>query len=363
MRVENDCHKKLFETNLWPALTMAAKTIFVNVPYEKNEGQYSYEDWLWNCQTIFMGYRHGCVENTLMAIRQKSPDKSLWQKSYSQNMVVRPNLLFKSLIEDRNNKEDMRAKDCKIYDKIMRLLFDYINFKSPSLYEFIKNIKRKIVKSDNTKVAKWIKYELENLELIEPELTYSQTFRKIHDNPILSSLTDNIAHFSRILTEEKEEVIFIGNVQDRHIYTEYSNPKGKLAIITEEKNCNTASLDIDYICLSDINVNTDRLTYLILRVLMESNVEKIILANSTLGNELYMKYHSVLNIKHAYICFLMSDEYKDKGPIFNRKIIAPLSSCAIFEKIYVDSLDFAIKLSEIYGISKDAFVINGHRHP
>ncbi len=351
---------KIFEENLWPALIMAPKSIFDEIPYIKDEGQFAYEDWLWNCDTIEKGFRHVCVDGTLMAIRQKPPGLSLWQSSFSQNKVVRPNKLFQKLIKDLYVAHSSIEKQNCHKKSLMNRALENINFKNPDFYKFLKKTKRKIFKSDINSIKNCIRNELEKLEKIEPELALIQNFRSVHEVgkiPLLLMIPEKL---SNLLKSEELDIFFVGSEKDFAFYPHHLISNRKFAIITDKVNQKTFTLDIEYILLQEIKVNMERLTYLILRLLMEAKIDRIIVVNSDFATNLLTKYGDVINSKEKCIYIKTPENFLINQKIEDLNIIKVLSSFNFFDKIYIDCPDFASKIIETYGIPEEKITINAN---
>lgn len=353
LKVECDSRWKIFEKNLWPALMMVPKAIFKSIPYIKDEGQYAYQDWLWNCETIQKGYRHGCVDKTLMAIRQKAPGKSLWQRSFNSNKVVRPNGLFKELMMNQDAPFQPNIHEQIHTKSYLNALLEYINYKSPELYEFIKSTKRRWIKSDKNKMDDWIKSELETLSMVDPEINFTDTFREIHEDAKVPLLMLDIEGLRRILDEGVEEILLVGNEKDLLRYPHTTDPDKAVAIITDKVGSRLVPTDFNNVLLSKLKINTDRLIYLILRILMESQIRRIVLSNSALGNELFLKYHQVIKVEQACACISALNRN-----IRNRNDIMLLNDFDIFDKIFVESHAVGETISKIYGIPDKKIVVH-----
>ena len=68
---KNNLIKFLFFQNLWGSPVTAARNIFIETPYKKNclsEG-FAWEDWSWNRETTFKGFRHEIIPNSCYFIR------------------------------------------------------------------------------------------------------------------------------------------------------------------------------------------------------------------------------------------------------------------------------------------------------
>lgn len=65
----------LFSDNWWTSWTLGHRSIYVAVPYLQNQISLhgvGYEDWSWNCNTIFSGMIHDIVPRTCGYYRRKS---------------------------------------------------------------------------------------------------------------------------------------------------------------------------------------------------------------------------------------------------------------------------------------------------
>jgi glycosyltransferase involved in cell wall biosynthesis len=75
----NRAFLNLILANQWAVMAMAHRDIYLRVPSVKNTRDYAFQDWLWNCETAAHGYEHVIVPHTVVAVRQKTPERSLWQ--------------------------------------------------------------------------------------------------------------------------------------------------------------------------------------------------------------------------------------------------------------------------------------------
>ena len=146
----------LMENNQWSALSMAHRDIFLKIPYIKDDETYAYQDWMWNCETAAQKYQHIIVPQTLMAIRQKQPGKSLWQNSFSKNKVVRPNLLFSKffflnfsgMLKEfgfSQNFVDTESYTKYLYRLLNNRLTEYLTTRHRHLHQIILKYKRAAV--------------------------------------------------------------------------------------------------------------------------------------------------------------------------------------------------------------------------
>jgi hypothetical protein len=348
----------IIEENLWPALLMAPKKIFIEIPYIKDEGRYAYEDWLWNCNTIEKGYHHVCIDGTLMAIRQKDIGHSLWQNSFSLNKVVRPNKLFLKLFKGQYDSEFLVKKQNYYNISFMNYILEKINLRNPYFYKFIKKTKRKIFKSSINSVDICAGKELEKLRAIEPELAIIQDFRSVHEVgkiPLLFMIPEKL---SNLMKSEELDIFFIGCEKDFSIYPHHLISNKNFVLITDNIKRKTVTLDFEYFFLQEIKINHDRLAYLILRILLELKINRLIIINSDFAVNLFSKYGDIINAneKFAYI--------ETPESFYNNKIIDVISLVKMlplfnyFDKIYTDCPDFTSYIIETYGIPKDKIIIN-----
>jgi glycosyltransferase involved in cell wall biosynthesis len=88
----NDPIGVLMADNLWTALSLAHRDIYISFPYRPNrlEEGFGYEDWNWNQRTVVAGLQHRVVPNTCHFLRRESISHSLGQRSQSMGVLVTP---------------------------------------------------------------------------------------------------------------------------------------------------------------------------------------------------------------------------------------------------------------------------------
>jgi len=82
-------------TNYWTALSFASKDLYLRFPYLPNELDkgFGWEDWNWNCQTIFHGVKHKVVKDSCHFLRKKVSG-SLLSETKSRQCIMTPSELF-----------------------------------------------------------------------------------------------------------------------------------------------------------------------------------------------------------------------------------------------------------------------------
>lgn len=82
-------------TTYWSALSFAHSEIYQKFSYQPNdlETGFGYEDWQWNCETIYSGILHMVVPGTAHFIRRKT-QSSLEFKTRSAECLMTPSNLF-----------------------------------------------------------------------------------------------------------------------------------------------------------------------------------------------------------------------------------------------------------------------------
>lgn len=65
--------------NYWDAMCMAYRSAHIAVPYCKRQIQegFAFEDWHWNCETIWQGFRHKIVNDTIHFKRRRENSQTL----------------------------------------------------------------------------------------------------------------------------------------------------------------------------------------------------------------------------------------------------------------------------------------------
>lgn len=351
LNVSRESKYLLFESNQWPALLMAKKKVFLDIPYVKDEYQFAYQDWLWNCQTLAKGYSHLCADNTLMAVRQKEPGKSLWQKSFSLNKVVRPNQLFKNLITHENNFKQIPSNK-----KLFLLIINHLKHNNPSLFVFIRSLKRKILTQKKRAFPPHISDQIKKLEMVEPIFQTINRYR-VPDDYRQTYLINYIPKkLARIAAEKNIDVYFVGSLDDiKNIYkNNQSFPinKNHIVLITDE-HINSAALHENQSCITGIKLNDEKRGYLLLRIILESQIGSIIIYNSKFATQLFIKYKNILN--QNKILLKVDTPSKDSPESFTLSpmTINQLSNAELFHKILLSNHDFKNYILKIYGISED----------
>ncbi len=357
MNVNPEHFSQLFEKNLWTALLMAPKSIFQEIPYVKDEMQFAYQDWLWNCQTFVKGYRHITINGTLVAIRQKPPGQSLWQRSFRLNKVVRPNELFRRIILHSAQSNSTIRRQAHPDTQLLNRALDWLNNLNPSYYQYLKAVKRKVIKTDIHHMSTRIKDQWTKLEMVEPELIACQTFRRIHEGsklPIANKIQYNIL---KLLNNESIDLYFVKN--ENSFVTEPDDPElpYKFAIITNKKKRNTVRPGIHYILLQDLKLNMERSQYLILRILMETRINRLIVSGSDFAVRLLLKYHSVIVSNEKFIFIQTPDSYQNTRKIDDPYIVQAAGLFNFFDKIFLDCPDFAATIRETYGIPDEKITV------
>lgn len=94
--------------NYWTALSFARRSVYEHCPYQPNridEG-FGYEDWAWNCDTIFHGYIHRVVPHTTHFLRRKPQIESLRVKTKNNYCLRSPSLLFQRDAHSQRQRKD-----------------------------------------------------------------------------------------------------------------------------------------------------------------------------------------------------------------------------------------------------------------
>ena len=94
-RAENRNALGLFADNWWCAWTLGHRSIYLDVPYTRNDlvsTGFGFEDWHWNCETTARRFIHDIVPRTAAYYRRKST--GLLSESITQRVLPRPSRLF-----------------------------------------------------------------------------------------------------------------------------------------------------------------------------------------------------------------------------------------------------------------------------
>lgn len=83
-------------TNPWNACSFAARDIYLQTPYalaRPGESGFGFEDWHWNCQTLYLGHPHLIAERTVHYVRKKKVG-SLNNAHAGNRALIAPTRLF-----------------------------------------------------------------------------------------------------------------------------------------------------------------------------------------------------------------------------------------------------------------------------
>ncbi len=65
--------------NYWDAMCMAYRSAHVSIPYCKRriKDGFAFEDWHWNCETVWQGFNHKIVEDTIHFKRRRANSQTI----------------------------------------------------------------------------------------------------------------------------------------------------------------------------------------------------------------------------------------------------------------------------------------------
>jgi len=369
--------------NQWSALSFARRDIFERIPYVLDTDVYAFQDWLWNCHTAEKGYEHVLVPGTLMAIRQSPPGKSLWQGSYRNNKVVRPNAFFRKiflkefpgLFKNDATGESGGKTTARLFRTAVdhiRPLMDYLYEERPRLHGAIIDFKRslahtlRMIRNPQT-VPSWVRKELDALSRIEPSLEYTSKIRTrtpIHF-PIAESITPEISQ----LVGNPGAPVFIldrlewGDTLQKALCYMHAVEKPVYVLTTERSRkqqpdlLTKGSVHIDVAGMP--LVQEDRIKFLH-RLLLEAKPSFIHIIRSPLAYEMMNRYHATFeNVRVVASIFSLDDAHEPDFIGWELRRYPDLVdhlSC-----IATDSFFFRARILDVFG-SATAPVVH-HRLP
>jgi glycosyltransferase involved in cell wall biosynthesis len=304
----------LIKKNQWSALTMAHRNIFTQLPYIKDDHNFAYQDWLWNCQTAAQGYQHVIVPKTMMAIRQKPPGRSLWQSSFAQYKVVRPNELYKKLFqgdyasliaeaEESTFQFNIRKRISSFLERHLIRPIESFDTRYFKLYQFIVNFIKDLSRSIKNKInikflPDWLLEELDNLAKIEPTLSGYRAPRILTARPSLGMVRAINRQMASLVNSKSAKVYILDGLDDNALsvatllYTRAV--KKPVFVITTGKSKNICQ-DLlpdksSHIDIGNANLDIDEKLLLLHRLLLESKLEFVHVIGSKIAFEMLHRH-------------------------------------------------------------------------
>jgi glycosyltransferase involved in cell wall biosynthesis len=371
----------LILANQWAVMAMGHKDIYLKVPSVPNSQHYAFQDWLWNCETAAHGYEHVIVPRTAIAVRQKTPERSLWQHNYRQERVVRPNILYRKifLMEYSREFEDdpMDPNFKKRRNPLAQLrnrLSDYVYTNHRLSYHALDSLALsltntlKAIKSSN-EIPQWLRTELTELSQIEPLLRDYKTPQMRRPKPTKLRLAGVINHsMAALVKADKSRIYIIEHAHNNHEFLNalyYMHALGKPVFIIITGKCSTKWLD--HLPQNSIHIdigNTgliyeDRLR-LMHRLLLESDPAFIHVFNSRLALEMLDRYSGTftgIRAVASFFCALSAEK--------SNRIGWELSHYSHlldnFDRVSTDLAEFKNHLLEVFGLPDS--LIEHHRVP
>jgi hypothetical protein len=361
--------------NQWPALTMAHRSIFERIPYIKDDENYAFQDWLWNCETAARDYTHIIVPQTLMAVRQKLPGKSLWHNSFSMHKVVRANALFRKVFL-REFPEDVMSKlrvkgtagvqtrfGNLLQSISIRLMDDIYAFHYP-LYQAIIHVKHlytsrlQHLRGFDYKNA-WVYEQLDDLKTIDPSINPSRRVQirclnsRIRAPSVIteemSSLVESERPIIYIVPKAGWNLLFLTSLCYIHatvgpIYIISTDPSGSSATHLLPKE--SSVIDLAKTGL----IYEDRLR-LMHRLLLESNPRFIHFFSSPFAMELFARYCGTFDGSKVFASFLSTDDDEQLGTLARYFSNFP-HLFEFFQHISTDTDEYQKRLMNLFQVSE-----------
>lgn len=371
----------LILANQWSVMAMAHRDIYLRVPSVKNTRYYAFQDWLWNCETAAHGYRHVIVPRTIMAVRQKTPERSLWQYNYSQERVVRPNILYRKIFLMEYAREfEADVKDHhyisrnNLLSRLLKKLSDYVYTNHRLLYHALDTLllslmnKLKTMKASKG-IPQWLHTELTELSKIEPLLGNYKDPQVKRPGPTKFRLLGVINHsMAALVKAEKSKIYIIENINKNHeilntLHYMHALEKPIFVIITGK--CKTPWFNRLPQNSILIDIGNSGLIYkerlrLMHRLLLESDPAFIHVFGSRLALEMFDRYSGTFTDKKiisSFFCPLNAE----KSDMIDWELSHYSQLLEFYTRISTDLAEFRNHLLDVFGLP-DSF-IEHHRIP
>lgn len=352
--------------NQWTALTAAHRDIFNSCKYVQDVPPYAFQDWLWNCETVFKGYHHVIVPETVLAVRQKPVGKSLWQNTHSQNKVVRPNMHFRNIflrqygiLKEAVQSDARNGLSIRVWDKARRGLVDYLYKNYPSLFPMLLHLRRigleRIRATDKAnRIPPWLSSALTKLSRIEPSINESRNIdirRPDKTNRIIHAIATEM---SELVGTKKAKVYILDNLERNHIHLNALNfisAQEKAFLITTEKTIHSPvkppGVKVVHIPIGNSRLFFEERLQLLHRLLLESDTEYIHIINSRMGYKLLDRYKRTFNGRKIFST-LVEPSYGDADFGWELKEYSELFDS--FSNISIDADLYKSRIQNVYGI-------------
>lgn len=371
----------LILANQWTVMAMGHKDIYLKVPSIPNSQHYAFQDWLWNCETAAHGYEHVIVPHTVIAVRQKTPERSLWQFNYRQERVVRPNILYRKIFLMEYSREldaDTRNQNHKKYNsplaQLRNKLSDYVYTNHRLSYHALDSLLVSLIKTlkaikGPNKIPQWLRTELTELSQIEPLLRDYKTPQARRPRPTKLRLAGVInPSMAALVKADKSRIYIIEHANNNHEFINalyYMHALGKPVFIIITGRCSTPWLSRLPQNSIHIDIGNSGLIYedrlrLMHRLLLESDPAFIHVLNSRLALEMLDRYSGTftgIKTVASFFCPLSAE----KSDRISWELSHYSHLLDFFDRISTDHAEFKRHLEEVFGLPDS--LIKHHRVP
>jgi glycosyltransferase involved in cell wall biosynthesis len=379
-------YENLLERNIWLSPQMAPKTTFEKIPYRPRTEVYGREDWLWNCETLSLGYKHILVENTLICARSKSIDEaSLRITTTIQKKIVAPNKLFRDIFllkyynsshYNKNNInyiENISLKTRKFLSlnnkKANKYFLHCNNFlleildSAPKILKILKNR----LKNSQKHLPAWVFNELREIAKFEP-LVGGFHAASVCQNPLTKLPRAITPEISELVRAAKPKVFILralvkgGSELEAIHYMHAITPPVFFITTNDEPHpwkqyLPRESIHID---IGSAHLNEREKILLLLRLLLEASPEFIHVINSATAFDMFIQHPNVWKNTKIFTTFFCTDILPDGSEVgFALSRLPKLLD--FFTGISCDNNAFKNRLIDLFGLREDLIV--AHRMP
>lgn len=392
--------KNLYAHNYWTALSYGPKEAYINTPYQScpRESAFGFEDWHWNCEVIFSGYRHRVVDETTHFIRLKRLG-SLNANCAAKGAVLRPTKFFlerkvftaAATASGRVNelttpKLRFKFEREKFFLKsALRLWRDAFKF---TFFRPIKYLARKIGVTKKLLKFNPFDYALAKVEL--PAWSYSHLLRAADVEPLLFPSRHLMArlqfrkyHYAYLpIVEEYSKVLSSLNVEKQyshifivpwlikggadlgiihHVNALADNFGRKCLVITTESResvwLTRLSGDVEVLELGRVvsSLTEDELRGILLRLVLDLSPSVLHVVNSRLGWQMLQKFgNSLKEYMSIFVSCYCDDFSLENEPVGYGREYLPYTS-EFISAVFSDQKHYPRTLSKIYGYPSKLF--------
>lgn len=389
-------HRNSVEINYYCSLMMADKQTLKRFPYQqtRSEESFGYEDWLWNCDTLFSGIKHLIAPKTMYAYRVKKQQSRFmsWE-----NCMIPPTEYFlpKSLAKDNNtkhsnvvdighvdNKSKLLANTRSIVNYLFNKLIKPISRRlHPRLGEYSSKMQletlhlfRPVDSRQKNIIPEWLKNEIRGLHEIDYRVFLSEHLEEVIEiyKPQPTAFTDAYWELAKEIPPNTDYLIIIPYMKNggaEKLVSNYSNAilelnsAKKIVILTTSDDTSPYVTQLDKrISLikpgpSFFQLDENEQARLISLLAVQLTPKKLHLINSIPGYMAIERYGKAISKNSKIFVTIFSIDRTTEGRNTHVFIDRMQDAIENVEQVFTDNVAITNRLTEHMAIDADKFSV------